>query len=288
MMNSEKLHSWGVQPLRSGKVRDLYTYQDELWIVASDRISAFDVILPNLIPQKGVLLTQIARHWFEKTKSLIPDHIISYDLPTGILIPEWEGRLVRSKKASVIPFECVARGYLAGSGWKEYQQSGTCGGFKLPPGLQESSELPEPLFTPATKAEVGHDENLTEDQARKAMGETLYNTLKAYTLSIYSMARDFAKQRGIIIADTKFEFGKIGDQIILIDEILTPDSSRFWSLEMYQSGKSQPSFDKQILRDYLETLDWNKTAPGPELPEPIIQKIKAKYQEVFNLLHGDK
>lgn len=283
-MNIDQLKAWGIQPLRSGKVRDLYQYQEELWIVASDRISAFDVILPNPVPGKGILLTQVARKWFERTQAMIPNHVLSYDLPPGINFPEWKGRLVRSKKAEVIPVECVARGYLAGSGWKEYQQQGTCGGFPLPAGLQESSELPEPLFTPATKAETGHDENLTESEARQAIGDALYETLKKLTLSLYQYARDFAQKRGIIIADTKFEFGRIGDQIILIDEILTPDSSRFWDAKQYQPGKSQPSFDKQILRDYLETLVWNKAAPGPVLPPEMIAKIQAKYQEVFDLL----
>jgi phosphoribosylaminoimidazole-succinocarboxamide synthase len=283
-MNLEQLKSWGIEPLRSGKVRDLYTYQDELWIVASDRISAFDVILPNLIPGKGFLLTQIARQWFDRTGHLVPNHVISYDLPDGIDIPEWTGRIVRSKKTKVIPVECVARGYLAGSGWKEYQELGTCGGHPLPKGLQESSELPQVLFTPSTKAEEGHDENLTEAQAREQIGDVLYDTLKNLTLTIYRTAKEFARKRGIIIADTKFEFGWLGDQIILIDEILTPDSSRFWPADQYQPGKSQPSFDKQILRNYLETLDWNKTAPGPVLPGEIIQKIQAKYQEAFDLL----
>ncbi len=276
----------GLRSLRSGKVRDLYTWNDELWIIASDRLSAFDVILPDPIPGKGILLTQLSRLWFDRTRHLCPNHILHYDLPEGVHFPAWEGRLVRAKKTEVIPVECVARGYLSGSGWKEYRQFGTCGGFPLPKGLQESSELPEPLFTPTTKAEAGHDEALTPEQALSILGKEPYQQLKCLTLSIYEWARDFARQRGIIIADTKFEFGRLNGEIILIDEILTPDSSRFWPLDQYRPGGSQPSFDKQFIRDYLETLDWNKQPPGPQIPTDIIQKTLSKYQEALDRLRS--
>ena len=276
--------SYGIRKLRSGKVRDLYQWNDELWLIASDRISAFDVIMPNPIPGKGVILTQMARFWFEKTATLCPNHVIAYDLPPEIKLPEWEGRLCRSKLAKLIPVECVARGYVAGSGWKEYRESGTVGGFSVPAGLRESEKLPEPLFTPATKAEEGHDENLTAAEAKKILGDDLYEKLKTLTLKIYTWAAAYAAERGIIIADTKFEFGTYEGEIILLDEILTPDSSRFWPADQYAPGKAQPSFDKQFLRDYLESLDWNKQPPAPVLPPAVVDKTLAKYQEAFDKL----
>lgn len=279
-----QLQTWGIQKLRSGKVRDLYSWRDELWLIASDRISAFDVILPNPLPGKGKILTQLARHWFELTTSICSNHVIGYELPEGIIIPEWEGRMVRCRRAELIPMECVARGYIAGSGWKEYRERGTVGGFALPAGLKESDRLPEPLFTPATKAETGHDENLTPDEAKRHVGPELYEKLKELTLKIYGWASEYALKRGIIIADTKFEFGFFNGQIILIDEILTPDSSRFWPADGYQSGRPQPSFDKQFVRDYLETLDWNKQPPGPVLPDEVVSKTLAKYQEAYDRL----
>jgi len=286
-MNSQ-LKTHGITALRSGKVRDLYLWHDELWLVASDRISAFDVILPTPIPQKGMILTQLSRHWFEITKHLCPNHIISYVLPEGVKIPEWKGRLARARQLKVIPVECVARGYLEGSGWREYQEKGTVGGFPLPTGLKQCAKLPEPLFTPATKAEEGHDENLTAAEAQKVLGNDLYDRLKKLTLGIYSFAHNYAAQRGIILADTKFEFGRDGEQIVAIDEMLTPDSSRYWPADQYKPGKAQPSFDKQYLREYLETLDWNKTAPGPELPPEVVAKIKAKYEEALKRLTSDQ
>lgn len=270
--------------LRSGKVRDLYQYKDEIWLIASDRISAFDVILPTPIPDKGVILTQLSRHWFELTKKFCPNHIISYDVPAELKIPEWKGRLMRARKLEIIPFECVARGYLAGSGLKEYKEKGTVCGHPVPAGLVESSQLPHPLFTPATKAEEGHDINLTPEDARARMGDDLYNQLQKLTLDIYTLAATYARERGIIIADTKFEFGWLNGQIVLADEILTPDSSRFWPAARYQPGKSQPSFDKQFVRDYLETLDWNKQYPGPELPPQIVERTHAKYEEALKRL----
>lgn len=270
--------------LRSGKVRDLYQYHDEIWLIASDRVSAFDVILPTPIPDKGVILTQLSRHWFELTKAICPNHIISYDVPAELSIPEWKGRLMRARKLDIIPFECVARGYLAGSGLKEYKEKGTVCGHHVPEGLLESSQLPQPLFTPATKAESGHDMNLSPAEARERMGDELYNRLEKLTLDLYTFAAKYARERGIIIADTKFEFGWCDGQIVLADEALTPDSSRFWPAARWQPGKSQPSFDKQFVRDYLEGLDWNKQAPGPELPPQIVERTRAKYEEALKRL----
>jgi phosphoribosylaminoimidazole-succinocarboxamide synthase len=285
-MPSTDLSKQPITKLRSGKVRDLYQYRDEIWLVASDRISAFDVILPTPITDKGVILTQLSRHWFEITKGICPNHIIGYDLPDDVKIPELKGRLMRARKVDIIPFECVARGYLAGSGLKEYKEKGTVCGHVVPTGLIESSQLPEPLFTPATKAESGHDMNLTPDQAREQMGEELYKTLKKLTLDLYTFASDYARERGIIIADTKFEFGYDNGKIVIADEMLTPDSSRFWPAARYQPGKSQPSFDKQFVRDYLEGLDWNKQSPGPELPPQIVERTRAKYDEALKRLTG--
>jgi phosphoribosylaminoimidazole-succinocarboxamide synthase len=279
--------SYGIAKLRSGKVRDLYAWRDELWIVASDRLSAFDVILPTPIPDKGKLLTRLSRHWFDLLRPLAPNHVLSYDLPEGIDLPEFAGRLVRARKCEVIPVECIARGYLSGSGWKEYQASGTVGGYPMPAGLQESSKLPQTLFTPSTKADVGagHDENVTEAQARALIGDARYEQLRGLTLKIYDWAAAYARERGIILADTKFEFGLTPEgEVILIDEVLTPDSSRFWPADAYQPGGPQPSFDKQFVRDYLETLDWNKQAPGPELPPEIAAKTVAKYREALEKL----
>ncbi len=285
MPTSASLESHGITKLRSGKVRDLYAWRDELWIVASDRVSAFDVILPTAIPDKGKLLTQLSRHWFHLLEPITQNHVLSYDLPPGITLPEFEGRLVRARRCQVIPVECVARGYLAGSGWKEYRESGTVGGYPLPAGLVESSKLPEPLFTPASKNEVGHDENLSPHEARQILGEPRYDQLRDLTLKIYAFAAAHAAARGILLADTKVEFGLTPEgEVILIDEVLTPDSSRFWPADQYQPGGSQPSYDKQFVRDYLETLDWNKQAPGPELPPEVVARTQAKYREAFERL----
>ena len=281
------LADFGITPLRSGKVRDLYAWNDELWIVASDRLSAFDVILPTPIPDKGKTLTQLSRRWFDLLKPLVPNHVLSYDLPEGVDVPEFEGRLVRARKCEVIPLECIARGYVSGSGWKEYQQRGTVGGYQVPAGLQESDRLPAPLFTPSTKADVGagHDENVNEAQARKIVGDQRYEQLRDLTLMVYDWAAKYALKRGIILADTKFEFGLTPEgKVILIDEVLTPDSSRFWPADRYQPGGPQPSFDKQYVRDYLETLDWNKQAPGPELPAEVVTHTQAKYKEAWERL----
>jgi phosphoribosylaminoimidazole-succinocarboxamide synthase len=273
--------------LRRGKVRDIYAWRDEIWLVASDRISAYDVIMPTPIPDKGKILTALSRHWFGLTSTLCPNHIIGYDLPDGVDQPEFAGRLTRARRVEIIPIECVARGYLAGSGWEEYRVHGTAGGHPLPAGLRESDKLPKPLFTPARKNDVGHDENLTEVQARAFVGDALYEQLSELTLMLYAWAADHAAKRGIILADTKLEFGRETSTggILLADEIFTPDSSRFWPADAYQPGGPQPSFDKQYLRDYLKTLTtWNKTAPGPELPPDVVANTVAKYQEALDRL----
>ena len=281
----------GVRKLKSGKVREIFDLGDRLLFVATDRISAFDVIMPNGIPRKGEVLTQISYFWFAQTQSFQPNHLISHandPLPANLQphAAQLTRRSMIVKKAAPLAIECVVRGYLAGSGWKEYRERQSVCGIKLPPGLKESSELPEPLFTPATKAETGHDENISFEEAARLVGPGIAEQARAASLKIYNFARDYARQRGIIIADTKFEFGHLDGQLILIDEVLTPDSSRFWPADQYQPGKSQPSFDKQFVRDYLETLDWNKTAPGPVLPVEVVEKSQAKYLEAYQRLTG--
>jgi phosphoribosylaminoimidazole-succinocarboxamide synthase len=288
----------GVKKLKSGKVREVFDLGDRLLFVATDRISAFDVIMPNGIPRKGDVLTQISYFWFAQTESFQPNHLLSHageafgvpalaGLPDDLKI-KLARRSMIVKKAKPLAIECVVRGYLAGSGWKEYQKSQTVCGIKLPPGLKESSELPEPIFTPATKAETGHDENISFERAKKIVGDDMAGQARAASLRIYNFARDYARQRGIIIADTKFEFGLDNGKLILIDEVLTPDSSRFWPADQYQPGRGQPSFDKQFVRDHLETLDWNKTPPGPKLPDDIVAKTSAKYLEAYERLTGKK
>src|ERR1035437_9592742 len=283
----------GVKKLKSGKVREVFDLGDRLLFVATDRLSAFDVIMPNGIPRKGEVLTQISYFWFAQTESFQPNHLLSRaNDPVPENLQPFASQLVRRsmivKKAKPLAIECVVRGYLAGSGWKEYQKSQTVCGIKLPPGLKESSELPEPIFTPATKAETGHDENISLAQAAKIVGADIAEEARAKSLKIYNSARDYARQRGIIIADTKFEFGQLDGKLILIDEVLTPDSSRFWPADQYQPGRGQPSFDKQFVRDYLETLDWNKTRPGPVLPPDVVAKTSAKYLEAYERLMGRK
>jgi phosphoribosylaminoimidazole-succinocarboxamide synthase len=273
--------------LRRGKVRDIYAWRDEIWLVASDRISAYDVIMPTPIPGKGKILTALSRHWFELTAPLCPNHVLGYDLPDSVDKPEFTGRLTRARRVEIIPLECVARGYLAGSGWEEYHTHGTVGGHPLPAGLRESDQLPAPLFTPARKNDAGHDENLTEAQARAFVGDELYDKLRDLTLKLYGWAANYAAQRGIILADTKLEFGREANtgRLLLADEIFTPDSSRFWPADTYKPGGPQPSFDKQYLRDYLKTLTtWNKTAPGPELPPEVVANTLGKYQEALDRL----
>jgi phosphoribosylaminoimidazole-succinocarboxamide synthase len=281
----------GIKKLKSGKVREVFDLGDHLLFVATDRISAFDVIMPNGIPRKGEVLTQISHFWFAQTESFQPNHLISRanePLPKNLqpFASQLTGRSMIVKKAKPLAIECVVRGYLAGSGWKEYQKSKTVCGIKLPPGLKESSELPEPIFTPATKAETGHDENISFERAKRIVGDDIAGQARAASLRIYNFARDFARQRGIIIADTKFEFGLINGKLILIDEVLTPDSSRFWPADQYAPGKGQPSFDKQFVRDYLETLDWDKTPPGPVLPPEVVAKTSATYLEAYERLTG--
>lgn len=283
----------GIPKLKSGKVREIFDLGDHLLFVASDRISAFDVIMPNGIPRKGEVLTQISYFWFAQTEGFQPNHLISRaNDPLPARLQPFADKLARRsmivKKARPLAIECVVRGYLAGSGWKEYKERQSVCGIKLPPGLKDSSELPETLFTPATKAETGHDENISFEEAARIVGADIAEQARAASLKIYNFARDYARQRGIIIADTKFEFGLLDGKLILIDEVLTPDSSRFWPADQYQPGKSQPSFDKQFVRDYLETLDWNKTPPGPMLPAEVVAKSQAKYFEAYERLTGKK
>ena len=269
----------GIPKLKSGKVREVFDLGDALLFVATDRLSAFDVILPDPIPEKGRVLTACSEFWFGKTKHLVDNHFISSDSPR---IPAAaRGRSMLVRKCKPLAIECVVRGYLAGSGWKEYRESQTVCGIKLPAGLKESSELPEPIFTPATKAESGHDINIDFAKAAEITGPTIAAQARDYALAIYKFAREYARQRGIIIADTKFEFGTIDGKLILIDEALTPDSSRFWPADQYKPGGPQPSFDKQFVRDYLETLTWDKKPPGPKLPAEVIRKTSEKYLEAL-------
>jgi phosphoribosylaminoimidazole-succinocarboxamide synthase len=281
----------GVKKVKSGKVREIFDLDDRLLFVATDRISAFDVIMPNGIPRKGEVLTQISYFWFARTAAFQPNHLLSQpgDPLPAVLQPyaaQLKGRSMIVKKAKPLAIECVVRGYLAGSGWKEYKQQQTVCGIKLPPGLKESSELPEPIFTPATKAETGHDENISFEQAAKIVGSDVAEQVRSASLKIYQTAREYARQKGIIIADTKFEFGHFEGKLVLIDEVLTPDSSRFWPADEYQPGRGQPSFDKQFVRDYLETLDWDKQPPGPPLPADVIAKSQAKYLDAYRRLTG--
>jgi len=283
----------GIRKLKSGKVREVFDLGDRLLFVATDRISAFDCIMPNGIPRKGEVLTQISYFWFGQTSSFQPNHLLSQaNDPLPAALQPFSAQLARRcmivRKAQPLAIECVVRGYLAGSGWKEYRERQTICGIQLPAGLQESAELPEPIFTPATKAESGHDENISFAEAAKLVGGDIAEQARAASMKIYLFAREYARQRGIIIADTKFEFGLFDGKLLLIDEILTPDSSRFWPADQYQPGRSQPSFDKQFVRDYLETLDWNKTPPAPVLPPEVVAKTQAKYLEAYERLAGNK
>jgi phosphoribosylaminoimidazole-succinocarboxamide synthase len=278
----------GIPKLRSGKVREVFDLGDTLLFVATDRLSAFDVILSDPIPRKGAVLSQISAFWFRRF-SFVKNHLVTDDVAEfpSELAPfreQLRGRSMIVRKTKPLPVECVVRGYLAGSGWKEYQQSSSISGVALPKGLQLASQLPEPIFTPSTKAEAGHDENIDWEKCCAAVGRDVAERVKDFSLKIYETGRQHAAERGIIVADTKFEFGLLGDELLLIDECLTPDSSRFWPADQYVVGKSPPSFDKQFVRDYLETLDWNKTSPGPKLPAEIIDKTAAKYCEAFERL----
>ena len=281
-----------LQLFKRGKVRDVYDLGDRLLIVATDRISAFDVVLPTGIPSKGAVLTQLSAFWFDFIKDLTPTHFISAQWEAIVtrhpeLTPyteQFAGRSMLVEKTEVIPIECVVRGYLAGSGWKEYQQTQAVCGVQLPPGLRESDRLPEPIFTPATKEETGHDLNISEAEMSRRIGEALTEQLKEASLAIYVKGAAYAESRGIILADTKFEFGQRHGQVVLIDELLTPDSSRFWPKEQYEPGKSQVSFDKQYVRDYLEESGWDKTPPAPALPNAVVLRTSAKYLQALQQL----
>jgi phosphoribosylaminoimidazole-succinocarboxamide synthase len=282
----------GIKKLRSGKVREVFDLGDTLLFVVTDRISAFDVILPDPIPHKGAVLNQISEFWFKRFSN-IPNHLITADFEK---FPEelhpfrnqLAGRSMIVKKTKPLAVECVVRGYLAGSGWKEYQASKSVCGIELPAGLKQASQLPEPIFTPSTKAEQGHDENIDMKRCAQILGNDLANRVKTLSLEIYSRGREYAAEKGIIVADTKFEFGTINGDLFLIDECLTPDSSRFWPKDEYAVGQSPPSFDKQFVRDYLETLDWDKTPPAPRLPKDVVEKTSAKYLEAFRRLTGSE
>jgi len=264
-----------------GKVRDIYEDGDRLLIVATDRISAFDYILASGIPDKGRLLTQMTLFWLDFLRDVVPNHFLSSDVPAGL-----EGRAMWVKRCEMIELECVARGFISGSGWKDYQRTGAICGIPLPAGLKESEQLPEPIFTPATKAQTGHDENISFEDAAKLVGADLAAQLRDLTLAIYKKAADYARTRGIIIADTKFEFGIYDGKITLADEVLTPDSSRFWPLSSYQPGRPQPSYDKQYVRDYLESIHWNKQPPAPALPDEVALRTSEKYKEAYRELTG--
>jgi len=281
----------GIPKVGQGKVRELFEVDGHLLMVATDRISAFDVILPNAIPHKGKVLTQLSAFWFERLEGMVDHHLVSvqvdeFPAPLQPFREELAGRSMLVRKCTPLPIECVVRGYLAGSGWAEYRQSETICGSRLPSGLVESAELPEPIFTPATKATNGHDENISFDRAAQIIGLEMAEQVRDLSLRIYNRAREYALEKGIIICDTKFEFGMEGSRLLLIDEVLTPDSSRFWPADEFEPGKSQPSFDKQFIRDYLETLDWDKAPPGPELPSSIVEATSQRYLEAYRLLTG--
>ena len=274
-----KLHS-------SGKVREIYEWDGDLLMVASDRVSVYDVVLPTPIPDKGRVLTQMSVFWFELTKDLVPNHLISTDVPDEV-----EGRAMRVRKLEMYPVECVVRGYLSGSGWREYRESGSVCGIELPEGLRESEKLPEPIFTPATKAELGdHDENVSFERAAEIVGDpALMDELRRISIEVYRRGADHAAERGIILADTKFELGRSpGAEVILADEVLTPDSSRFWPADGYAPGRPQPSFDKQYVRDWADETGWDHSPPGPELPEDVVTNTRAKYVEAYERISGRK
>ena len=278
-------------PVSKGKVRDIYDLGDRLLLVSTDRISAFDWVLPTGIPDKGRVLTQIAAFWFQLLDE--PNHLISIDiaemdLPPGTDRELFAGRSTLCRKTEVVPIECVVRGYLVGSGWKEYQRSGTVCGIELPAGLTECAQLPEPIFTPSTKAVEGHDENISFERMVEIVGRELSEELRRRSLRIFRLGVEHARERGIIVADTKFEFGRIGDELLLIDEVLTPDSSRFWPADQYAPGHGQPSFDKQFVRDWLSTTDWDKNSPPPPLPDEVVAKTRQKYVEAYQRLTDRK
>lgn len=280
-----------LQPVKSGKVRELYDAGENLILVASDRISAFDVVLPTPIPDKGKILSTLSVFWFARTSHIIDNHLLLHragDFPAPWnefgAQNDWDGRALLCRKAEVLPVECVVRGYLSGSGWKQYQQTGEVCGVALPPNLRESDKLPTPIFTPTTKADAGHDEPITWEETVEILGEARAIQVRDASIALYEWVAAYALERGLILADTKFEFGVADGDLIVVDEMATPDSSRYWDAATYEPGRPQDSFDKQFVRDYLETLDWNKTAPGPELPAEVVEKSKAKYVEAYDRL----
>lgn len=282
-------HFDGLEPAARGKVRDIYDLGDKLLIVATDRLSAFDVVMPTGIPDKGRVLTQLSLFWFNLLKDVVPNHVLSatqFPAPFDQHTDDLAGRSMIVTKTTPLPIECVVRGYVSGSGWKDYRATGEICGVDLPAGLRESDQLPEPIFTPATKAATGHDENISFEQAAALIGQDLARKVRHLSLEIYRRAAAYAAPRGILLADTKFEFGLLGNELIWIDEALTPDSSRFWPAAQYQPGGPQSSFDKQFVRDYLERIRWPKTPPGPELPPEVVAATRAKYREAFRILAG--
>lgn len=279
----------GLTPAARGKVRDIYDLGDKLLIVATDRLSAFDVILPTPIPDKGRVLTQLSLFWFHLLQDVIPNHVLSatdFPPPFDKFKDELAGRSMVVRKTQPLPIECVVRGYVSGSGWKDYRTTGKISGITLPSGLRESDRLPEPIFTPATKAVSGHDETISFDRAATLIGKTLAEKVRAVSLRLYDRAAAYAEPRGIILADTKFEFGLLNKELVWIDEALTPDSSRFWPAAHYSPGGPQASFDKQFVRDYLERMQWPKAPPGPELPPEVVEATRAKYREAYRILAG--
>ena len=282
-------HFSGITPAARGKVRDIYDLADKLLIVATDRLSAFDIVLPTPIPDKGRVLTQLSLFWFNLLKDVVPNHVLSstdFPPPFDSYRHDLAGRSMVVRKAQPLPIECVVRGYVSGSGWKDYRATGKICGIALPAGLRESDRLPEPLFTPSTKATAGHDENISFEQAALLIGKELAERVRTISLEIYRRAAAYAEPRGVILADTKFEFGLLNNDLIWIDEALTPDSSRFWPAAQYKPSGPQPSFDKQFVRDYLERIQWSKTPPGPELPPEVVAATRAKYREAYRILVG--
>jgi phosphoribosylaminoimidazole-succinocarboxamide synthase len=279
----------GISPMARGKVRDIYDLGDKLLIVATDRLSAFDVVMPTPIPDKGRVLTQLSLFWFNVLKDVIPNHVLSatqFPAPFDRYAEDLAGRSMVVRKTQPLPIECVARGYISGSGWKEYKATGKVCGIALPSGLKESDKLPQPIFTPATKATSGHDENISFERAADVLGQALAEKVRNVTVEIYRRAAAYAEPRGILLADTKFEFGQLDGELIWIDEALTPDSSRFWPAAQYKPGGPQPSFDKQFVRDYLEHIQWPKTPPGPHLPADVVEGTRSKYREAYRILVG--
>jgi phosphoribosylaminoimidazole-succinocarboxamide synthase len=278
------LETFGVELIRQGKVRDVYADGDDLILVASDRVSVYDVVLPTPIPDKGAILTQLSLWWFGQVADLVPTHVLNEDVP-----PEWKGRAIRCRRLDMVPVECIARGYLAGLGLSSYRATGSISGVQFPPGLVEADRLPEPVFTPTTKAEVGHDEFMTMDEVRALVGPGTADDLEGLTLAVYTRGAEIAREHGVIIADTKFEFGRdAAGSLILADEVLTPDSSRFWKVSEYEPGRAQWSYDKQYLRDWSASLDWNRTYPGPPVPSDVVAETRARYVEIFEVLTGEK